>query len=70
MIAVSATDPTKVIGCKVLPAKFSEGICVVNDVVYVCNSGKEGDETAGNGNTISYFSTKSLDGTSKGVWHL
>lgn len=67
VIAVSATDPTKVIGCKVLPAKFSEGICVVNDVVYVCNSGKEGDETAGNGNTISYFSTKSLDGTSKGV---
>lgn len=67
VIAVSANDPTKVTGCKVLPAKFSEGICVVNDVVYVCNSGKEGDETAGNGNTISYFSTKSLDGTSKGV---
>lgn len=67
VIAVSATDPSKVIGRKVLPAKFSEGICVVNDEVYVCNSGNEGDEMAGKGNTISYFSTKFMDGTSEGV---
>lgn len=67
VIKVSIERPEKVIGSKLLNAKFSEGICVTNGRVYVCNSGKENDATAGNGNTISYFSTTSMDGTSQNV---
>lgn len=67
VIAVSIDNPQTVIGTKILDAKFSEGICVENDQVYVCNSGNKNDETAGKGNTISYFSTSSLDGTSRNV---
>ncbi|WP_294079825.1 hypothetical protein [Proteiniphilum sp. UBA5384] len=36
-----------------LAATFSEGICVANNQVYVCNSGNLGDTYAGDGNTIS-----------------
>lgn len=36
-----------------LAATYSEGICVANDQVYVCNSGNANDTSAGSGNTIS-----------------
>ena len=67
VISVNIDEPQTVVGKKILPAKFSEGICVVEDKVYVCNSGKENDTTAGEGNTISYFDTDSMDGTSQNV---
>ncbi len=36
-----------------LAATYSEGICVADDQVYVCNSGNADDTYAGNGNKIS-----------------
>lgn len=36
-----------------LNATYSEGICIANDTVYVCNSGNTGDSYAGQGTTIS-----------------
>lgn len=36
-----------------LDATYSEGICVANNTVYVCNSGNTGDAYAGQGTTIS-----------------
>lgn len=36
-----------------LAATYSEGICIADDQVYVCNSGKVNDTYAGEGNTIS-----------------
>lgn len=38
---------------KVLNATYSEGICIANNTVYVCNSGNIGDLYAGQGTTIS-----------------
>lgn len=67
VIAVSLDDPKTIVGSKILDATFSEGICVANDMVYVCNSGKSGDTMAGQGNTISYFSINDMDGTNKNV---
>lgn len=67
VIKVSIERPEKVIGSKLLNAKFSEGICVANGRIYVCNSGNENDATAGKGKTISYFSATSMDGTSENV---
>lgn len=67
VISVNIDEPQTVVGKKILPAKFSEGICVVANKVYVCNSGKENDTMAGEGNTISYFATNSMDGTSQNV---
>lgn len=67
VISVNIDNPATIVGKKILPAKFSEGICVVRNTVYVCNSGKENDTTAGEGNTISYFDTDSMDGTSQNV---
>ena len=67
VIVVPIDEPSKVIGYKILPATFSEGICVAQNMVFVCNSGKEGDTAAGKGNTISYFATNAIDGTSKNV---
>lgn len=36
-----------------LDATYSEGICIANNAVYVCNSGNTGDSYAGQGTTIS-----------------
>ena len=36
-----------------LDATYSEGICIANNTVYVCNSGNTGDSYAGQGTTIS-----------------
>ena len=40
-----------------LNATYSEGICVANNTVYVCNSGNTGDSYAGQGTTISRLTT-------------
>ncbi len=40
-----------------LDATYSEGICVANNTVYVCNSGNTGDSYAGQGTTISRLTT-------------
>lgn len=40
-----------------LNATYSEGICVANNTVYVCNSGNTGDPYAGQGTTISRLTT-------------
>lgn len=53
--AVMAIDTINynISGYKELNATYSEGISVINDTVYVCNSGNTGDAAAGQGTTIS-----------------
>lgn len=57
--AVMAIDTInyRMMNYKALNATYSEGICVINDTVYVCNSGNTGDTAAGQGTTISKLPT-------------
>lgn len=52
--AVASVDlSSKQINTASLSGTYSEGICIVDNDLYICNSGRLGDTQAGNGTTIS-----------------